>query len=203
MARRPATVPPIGPYALCSCLRCGYEWEAVNPQLRPRCCPRCRSKSWDIPPTKEHDRRPSDPPNPKWTAGVTRGECCGECGRPLTARMLRAKREREDALRAKYSVGPHQPDEPVTLEKMKQSLAQAASEPVSPRRVDPRELPPGLTPPPQIPTISVPMPKELVRRVRQPEPEQPADTPERVASRVAAPAGSLSAELESELERKP
>lgn len=212
MARRPANIPPVGPYAQCQCLRCTHQWEAVNPQKRPECCPRCRSRAWDRPPTKEHDRRPTDPPNPKW---ITRGECCGECGRPLTKRMLRERQRKESALRAQFSTDPAPvPTQPITLAGVKQSLAEASRRhavDATPAHVrDPRELPPGLTPPPQVPDmmLTVPMPRELTpRRAHERElaaaAEQPQDTPERVASRQqpAPPAGSLSAELESELER--
>lgn len=34
----------------CVCLRCGYRW--INRVERPKACPDCKSRSWDVPDEK-------------------------------------------------------------------------------------------------------------------------------------------------------
>lgn len=53
------------------CLRCGYEWRPHNPTRPPIHCARCASSGWNEPPSplRINVRRPSDPPNPRWTKG--------------------------------------------------------------------------------------------------------------------------------------
>jgi DNA-directed RNA polymerase subunit RPC12/RpoP len=86
MPKRPAHIPPVGQYARCHCLRCGNAWEPMRPELRPSACPQCGSRAWWKPPTKPGDRRPSDPPNPKWAERL--GAVCKGCGRRMPKQRL-------------------------------------------------------------------------------------------------------------------
>lgn len=72
-----------------TCLRCGHIWRGYRTGIPPAHCARCHSPSWSQPPVGLNDRRPSDPPNPKWRKPT---------GRPIG--RLPLKREIEIALRA-------------------------------------------------------------------------------------------------------
>jgi hypothetical protein len=51
------------------CTRCEYTWSGNWPFTPPRACPRCGSSGWRVPPSRANSRRPSDPPNPRWSMG--------------------------------------------------------------------------------------------------------------------------------------
>ena len=51
------------------CTRCEYTWSGNWPFTPPRACPRCGSSGWRVPPSRANSRRPSDPPNPRWSLG--------------------------------------------------------------------------------------------------------------------------------------
>jgi hypothetical protein len=53
------------------CLRCGHDWVGNSLAHPPARCLRCRSFYWDREPEKlANARKPTDPPNPTWTATV-------------------------------------------------------------------------------------------------------------------------------------
>lgn len=166
---------PEPPYKDCSCLRCGLDWHARNPQKRPSSCPRCGSALWDKPPVNKNARRPSDPPNPNWNFRLKPiKKKCPTCGRPMRRLTVAERQEMEEKKRM-----------------VEQGTRAAIEEPARPRAVTTRPAdlwkhrPAGtrsMTPPP---ILRGPTPPPL-------RPSQ-AETPETQASRR-----TLSDELKGE-----
>lgn len=53
------------------CLRCGHRWQGRWPNIRPRCCARCHSSSWDTETDNPRARQLDDLPNPRWNTYKT------------------------------------------------------------------------------------------------------------------------------------
>lgn len=84
---------PSYPESPCHCLRCDYAWYPVDPTRAPKCCSRCGSTEWMLPPTKD-SRKPGDKPAASWARRRS----------PRTKLAERAKREREAAEKAAMNI---------------------------------------------------------------------------------------------------
>lgn len=97
--RKDGTRPAItGPYSVNVCTRCTHTWYAMNPNQKPKCCPRCGSSYWDRPPVLASARTPADPPNPRWRTNKRPRQVCPVCYHYIAggvAAILRRKQREE------------------------------------------------------------------------------------------------------------
>jgi hypothetical protein len=175
----------------CHCLRCDYAWYPGVPDTLPKCCSRCGSAQWMIPPTAT-SRKPGDPPAASWSRRKTPPA--------ELARRVRAAKARAREWNGRGQIAPRpEPPPPAPSHtpdyefKWLVAVPVPAPTPSAPRPPSKETFTRDVFPPPPDPRAVLPPPPDPARislsarlaqfRTADPSPEQP----ERIASRAPVP----------------